>query len=243
MNRVCFCTYVSDEYYHSMGADKLVRSAKYFHPEIPMFVYGTEEIEQLEVPFGLMTPFIINKLIDAYEKVICFDADSMIVGKLNELLDANDYDVIAVRNNNDFDMAGMDQPIGQPGAGTEHYLNAGLIATTSKEFVNEWVDANLMYGRLLPFMEQSVMNVLCRKYKTLMVDAKDKGVYYGVSALSGTESHWDSWKEIAVVDGELILNEKKIKVLHQAGGFKLDKLGFYMFNTETRKRLIEICGL
>lgn len=244
---IAFCTYVSDRYYHSMGCDKLVRSAKYFHPNIPMIVYGDEDIAKHKVPFGLLHPFIIWQALLKYDAVVYFDADSMITGPLYELLLGleQDYTVIGVRNNNDFGKAGKDEPITQPGIGIEDYLNAGLIAVNdATKFLLEWQEANMLYGGLLPFKEQSVYNALCRKYKTLMIDPPESGVYYGVSGVYGTETHWDSWMDIKPEGGDLMLNGKKVKVLHHAGGGgNVNKLGFYMFNDETRKRLIEITGL
>ncbi len=242
--KVAFCTNISDEYYHSMGADKLVKSAKYFHPDIPFFVYGTKDVASHNIPPGLLIPFIIERLMGEFDMVVRFDGDSMLTGPIDEIINATDYDVIGVRNNNDFGKAGADNPIIQQGVSVDEYLNAGLIATTSKAFIKEWIDHNLRYAQMLPFVEQSVLNAIYKKYKTLIVDAIDSDVYYGVSGLYGNgtenETHWDSWKQIEVVNEELILGGKKVKVVHHAGGFKADKLCFYMFNDETRKRLITI---
>ena len=244
--KIAFCTYISDCYFHSIGAAKLLASLRYFHPNIPIICYGDTAIKEEGMDFGLLHPFMINRVMEqGYDAVIYFDADSIVTGSLDELLLAleNSYDIICVRNNNDQDKAGMDEPIGQEGAGTEHYVNAGLIAVKNKNFLKEWMEDNKKYGAWLPFKEQTVLNTIKGKYKSLIIDNKDTNVYYGVSCLSGTESHWDSWKEIHVMNGDLMLNYKKIKVLHHAGGKKEDKLGFYMFNDETRKRLIEITGL
>lgn len=242
--KVAFCTNISDEYYHSMGADKLIKSAKYFHPEIPFFCYGTTDVERIGVGLPIIMPFIINELIRRYDAVVRFDADSIITGPLTELLEALEkYEVVGVRNNNDFHKAGMDEPLGQPGAGTEHYMNAGLVGTTSKAFIEEWMSVNKMFGTMLPFGEQSVLNGIAQKYKTFIVDHFDSGVYYGVGGLYGEDTHWDSWKDISVgwqADNPLFLKDKQIKVLHHGGGFHENKLGFYMFNEQTRKRLIEI---
>lgn len=235
-----FCTYVSDEYYHSIGCDKLVKSAKYFHPEIPMKVFGTEDLKQFDVDFGLLHPFVIAPLLEEYDRVIYLDADSIITGELDELFSIKGYDIVGVRNNNDFGKAGIDEPFTQPQVGVWRYMNAGLVCTTSKDFVSDWKKYNAIFGYLLPHKEQNVYNGISLNYKTAIVDTRKSDVYYGVSALSGEESHWDSWKEIQVINDELWLNEKKVKVLHHAGGFKKDKLGFYMFNDQTRKRLITI---
>lgn len=237
---VAFCTNISDEYYHSMGGSNLEKSAKYFHPDIPFFTYKSAAVKELGIPHGLVMPFILNKLIDEYDMVVRFDADSLIVGPLDELLAATKYEVIGVRNNNDFEKAGKDNPIAQFNVSTFDYLNAGLVATTSKAFVEEWMRVNLAVGIMLPFVEQTVLNGIVKNYKTLIVDGLEKDIYYGVSCLHGGITHWDSWKDIVVEDGALKLRRKTIKVLHHAGGFMPHKLGLYMFSDEARVRIEEI---
>lgn len=245
---ICFVTNCSDEYYYSMGAEKLVKSARYFHPDIPFHVLGTEDMNALGGHNSFSMAPVINKFIDEYEWVVRLDADSMMSGPLDELLHEIAHngtaDIISVRNNNNKGKAGADEPISQPGAGTEHYLNAGLIATRSKDFLTDWMEHNFYYGEMLPFAEQSTFNALAQKYKTLIIDAPATDVHYGVSGLYGSgeegQSHWDSWKDIMVIKGELFLRDKKVKVIHHAGGFSPNKLGLYMFNEQTRKRLEEI---
>jgi hypothetical protein len=237
---IAFCTNISDEYMHSMGAYNLQKSARYFHPDIPFYMYKTKDIEALNIPLPIAMPFVISKLMDEYEMVIRIDADSLIVGPLDEILNAKGYDVIGVRNNNDFGKAGVDDAIAQFNVGIFQYLNAGLVATTSREFVDEWMDANLSFGTMLPFGEQTVLNAIKRKYNTLIVDGLGTNVYYGVSGLYGSTTHWDSWKDILVEDTALKLRGKTIKVLHHAGGFKEHKLGLYMFSSQARERIEEI---
>ena len=236
-----FCSYVSDEYYHSFGADKLVASAKYFYPEIPFFVFGTKEIEGYGLPVESLHPNMIGKLINDYECVVYFDADSIIVGPLDELFEEiSNYDVVCVRNNNDFGKAGKDEALSQQNRNIDIYVNAGLVATKSKRFVRDWIENNRLYAELVPFGSQSVLNTIIDRYKWSLVDHKDKPVYYGVSSLHGEQSHWESWKKIEVVGADLFLNDKKVKVLHHAGGFMPHKLGLYMFSDETRERIIQI---
>lgn len=245
--KIAFCTYVSDRFFDSMGARKLIASAKYFHPNIPFIHYGDKEINPLSISYGLLHPFMIDRAMkEGYDAIIYMDSDSMVVGPLNELLLAieQDYHIIGVRNNNDYDKAGMDEPIVQQGAGVEQYLNAGLLAVKrNTNFLETWMDWNLLHGESCAFKEQTILNILARKYKTLIIDPKDSKVYYGVSGLYGEVTHWDSWMDIKVDGKDLVLNKKLVKIIHQAGGTRNDKMGFYMFNNETRKRLIEITGL
>jgi hypothetical protein len=244
---IVFCTNCSDSHFYSLGCDKLVKSAHYFHPEIPFVVYGTEDVNKLGGLDGFTMAKVMHKLIDEYEWVVRFDADSMMTGELTELLDAIKgglYDVISVRNNNDYAKAGKNEPIVQKGIDTFEYLNAGLVATNSKAFLEGWMDCNAMFGHMCPFVEQSTLNSLARKFKLYILDRKEAPVFYGVAGLYGNgheeETHWDSWKEIVSAHGELYLDGKIIKVIHHAGGDSHYKLGFHMFSDQARKRLVEI---
>ena len=244
---ICFCTNISDSHYYSLGADKLIKSAHYFHPDIPFIVLGTEEVNKLGGLDGFTMAKVMHQLIDEYEWVVRFDADSMIVGELTELLAAikiGEYDVIGVRNNNDYGMAGVHEPISQKGVDTYEYLNAGLVATNSASFIAGWMDCNVMFGHMCPFGEQSTLNSLAQKFKTCILDRKESPVFYGVAGLYGNghelETHWDSWKEIIVAHGELYLDGKIVKVIHHAGGDNNYKLGFHLFSDQARRRMVEI---
>ncbi len=248
--KTLFVTHVSDDWYESVGASKLVASAKYFHPEIPFYVFGTKEIEELfkihpNVNWNTLQPFTTIHGLNEFDMVVHFDADSMIVGKLDELLDEDNYayDVIGVRNNNDYNQAGKDNPITQDFISIQNYLNAGLVACTSKEFLKTWCEFNIEFGNSQPFQEQSVLNYLCDRPNTLVkiLDPMYSNVHYGISGLFGTETHWDSWREISLNENkELILRNKTVKVLHHAGGHNQNKLDFNMFSQEVKERLNEI---
>jgi hypothetical protein len=244
---ICFVTNCSDSHYHSLGCDKLVKSAKYFYPEIPFFVLGTNEVNKLGGLDSFTMAKVMHQFIDEYQWVVRFDADSMITGPLDELFDAinsNQYDIIGVRNNNDYAKAGANEPITQKGIDTFEYLNAGFVATNSKAFIEGWMDCNAMFGHMCPFVEQSTLNSLSQKFKTLILDRKENPVFYGVAGLYGNgdenQTHWDSWREIIVAHGEFYLDGKKVKVIHHAGGSNDYKLGFHLFSDQARRRLIEI---
>ena len=44
---VAFCTHVSDDWFYTIGADKLLKSAKHFHPELPFYVFNSEQIQTI----------------------------------------------------------------------------------------------------------------------------------------------------------------------------------------------------
>lgn len=245
--RVAFCTHVSDNWYYSVGAHKLVKSAQYFHPEIDFYCFGDKQLSELfeihpHVNWNTVHPFVSAQLIDDYDMVVHFDADSMIVGKLNELLDESNlqYDIIGVRNNNDFNRAGKDAYITNPGQDPQTYLNAGLVAVTNGEVLVEWMEQNIQYGNQMPFQEQTILNYISTTRSTKIIDSVDSKVYYGISNLYGVETHWDSWKSIQVVDDQLTLNGKIVKVLHHGGGHGATKLDFNLFNEQTRRKLTHI---
>ncbi|HMX02919.1 MAG TPA: hypothetical protein PK511_14230 [Chitinophagales bacterium] len=244
---IAFCTYVSDKYYHSFGADKLLASAKYFHPDIPFFVFGDKEIAKFPLPVESLHPFMMNKLMAKFDIVVHIDADSIICGDITPVFEALETaDVVCVRNNNDYGKAGCDKALSQQNRDINIYVNAGFVATKSKEFVVDWMHNNLLFAELTPFGSQSVLNTIIDKYHWKLIDGIDDDCYYGVSCLHGENSHWESWQRIQVDEnGNLYLENyeraKTVKVLHHAGGFSPDKLGLYLFNDETRNRLTEIC--
>ena len=245
--KVAFCTHVSDDWYYSVGAHKLSQSLKYFHPEIDFYCFGDQQLNELfsihpNVNWNTVHPFVSYQLVDQYDMVVHFDADSMIVGKLDELLDESNlnFDIIGVRNNNDLNKAGKDNPITNSGLDTQKYLNAGLVAVTSKAFIKQWMLNNIEFGNQMPFQEQTVLNLMTNDWKTKIIDPIESNVYYGISNLYGNNTHWDSWMDVQLIENELILNNKKVKVLHHGGGHGATKLNFNLFNKEVKQYLTQI---
>jgi len=142
--------------------------------------------------------------------------------------------------NNDYNQAGKDHYITNPGLDPQKYLNAGLVAVTNKLFLEDWMKRNIAYGNDMPFQEQSILNEIAPDWKTKIIDPIESNVYYGISNLYGNNTHWDSWMDIQLIDNELILNNKKVKVLHHAGGSVAIKLDFDLFNEKVKQYLIQI---
>jgi len=249
MKDIVFCTHVSDHLYNTIGANKFVKSARFFHPEIDLVVFDNKILIPLmqndnRINWNNIHPIVSRTLANQYKTVIHFDADSMLTGKLTELLDAiKQYDVVGVRNNNDFQKAGKDSPISCHGVPYNKYLNAGLVAVSNPGFYEDWIKLNFEKSDFLPFGENDVLNMLIYNsdiYSSFIIDDIDSKVHYGVSGLYGNNTHWDSWKDITIDNNNLILNNKIVKVLHHAGGFNSNKLNFDMFSNEVKTRLTEI---
>lgn len=231
-----FETHVSDDWFEPVGAGKLVRSLKYFHPEIPIIIFPTKAIESAFKSgrnWFTLTPYLC-KQVALYHDIVChIDADSVVVGKLDELL-TFDYEIAGVRNNNDSGGAGKGGPFlrdkepANPNITVELFLNAGLVASSKLGFWTEWDFLNNVYAQFYGTGEQVVLNDVAYsgEYKLRILDPIEASVYYGVSSLSGTKTHWDSWQEVELIDNKLMLNNKQIKVLHHAGGHKIPKLQF-----------------
>jgi len=115
-----------------------------------------------------------------------------------------------------------------------------LVAITNKSFIEQWMLKNIEIGNQMPFQEQTVLNLMTNDWKTKIIDPIESNVYYGISNLYGKQTHWDSWKDIQLINHELYLNNKKIKVLHHGGGHGATKLDFNLFNEDVKQYLTKI---
>jgi hypothetical protein len=183
------------------------------------------------------------RLTNDFDLVVHFDADSIIVDRLDELL-VGDYDIACVKNNNHFGKAGKIPGIWFENVGVEYYVNAGLVASTKKEFWIDWL--NFTLSRDFPvYGEQDALNVLfySGKYRAKLLDPPNKDYYYGIANSWGVDTSYENWKEIQVRPDGLYTNNKKIKVLHHAGGAH-GKIRFEadLFNPETRRFIESFAG-
>lgn len=238
----------------SFGGNKLINSWSYFHPDIPILWYNenvTNEIIKQNARFCLCSfmPLIMKRAFkeSGADLVIKLDADSIVLGRLSEIIDCNDgTEIFGVRNDGDH-IGNADERQNRPqelwSLPNEKYINCGCVATSSEGFLNEWLELNKLiinkYGGIKEFWmcEQNTMNVSFHsgKYKTKILDPKGGDLFYGSSANSpspknhkcaqsvidtygGVFSNWASWKDIEYIDGKFILYGKTVKICHQAGG-------------------------
>lgn len=242
--KVAFVTHCSDDWFEDGGCSKLVRSANYFHPEVPFIRFGTKELNILNdmhnntLHWCNLNPAVSKEVAKHYDRVIHIDSDSMILGDLSDLLSAKE-DVTVVRNNNDYDTASKftDKPILYNGCKPEEYANAGLIASNLKEFWDYWIEQNSLYERSLPYREQDVLNKILqeKRFTHSFIDSKESKTHYGISCHYGEHTYWDSSKYIIFKEGGFWLKDKSIKIWHQAGGsHHFPKLNLdHFFNEET----------
>lgn len=244
--KVAFCTHVSDDWYIPGGARNLERSFRYFHPDIEFITFKSKDLDPMFKAgwnWVTMNAAITATIAKNYELIIHMDADSLVVSKLDEVLEAN-YWTAGVRNNNDLGLAGaMGSAVGlgkkggvNQGVAPKDYWNAGFIASTDPSFWDLWKERNKREAEQYPFYEQDILNLIVKEHRASKVcrtlDPIEGKLYYGLSSHFQTQedkSHWGSWKKINMDGQRLMLNGKQIKVLHQAGGSGLPKMDIDRF--------------
>jgi len=222
-------TIAFDELTHRL-AKRVKKSFEYFHPDIPFYIYEASDEKKIlgEVinpgpyPQGVsMRPRVCEKLLKKYSGVIYLDVDTVVAAKLDEFL-KGDFDVAASLN--------------VKGFGREALFNDGVFALTNKDFASQWT--RHVYDKFNNYNnDQYAFNFLTNigSYSVKVVDA-DK-VYYN-------ERSREFWGDIEVRQGKLFCNNRQLKVLHWAGGFKAmkDKLSCAKFNDRVRGFLDKITG-
>lgn len=223
--RIAAFTIADDELTHRL-ARRVRTSFGKFHPNIPFYVYDCNDEEKLlgEVRESAsackafeIRPRLCEMLLKDFDCVIYLDADTVVTDTLDEFM-AQDYDVAGSLN-----IAGNGFPPG--------YLNAGVSAITSADFCKEWTE--LMYKPNGGPSNQVHFNELAKsgRFVLKIVDAAD--VYYN-------ETSREHWKDIRLDnEGKLVCNNRRVKVLHWAGGVGRmeDKLSSKDFAPEVRKAL------
>lgn len=224
-------------------AKMMINSLRKFHSEeeLPVMIIGSKEIAEYDDPdfFYRATPLIASKLIKEYDLVIKLDADQIITGSLDYILD-NQYDVGTVYNWNRVDP----QVYGEVGFGTIHpreYYNCGLVAMRNERFIYQWLRlCRSHHFTRMPYREQGFLNVLAQygDYKVVCFD--DSTAWYGLVSKG-------EWERVVMSGDDLILpmgtdgypsHDKKIKVLHWAGGNQPNKMNYKIFfNEDVIKRL------
>jgi len=252
MKKIAFCTTVSDDKVTYFGTFKMINSFYKFHNDVPLYIFTNKDIQrELEKypenirSFYYLNPIMSKTLSEDYEKVVHIDADCIITDRLTEVIEDN-YEVATVRNNNDLGGACNGPPETFNGLiDWKVYANCGLIASSNKVFWDRWIELNIKNAGKFRQHEQDIVNFLLHRtseFKNTLLDPIESNVHYGLSNAYGKETLWDSWKDIDFINDGLYLNNKKIKILHNAGGF-VEKLNIdKLFNKDTARYLKDLCN-
>jgi hypothetical protein len=216
--KTVFFTHVSDDWFDPIGAAKFIASAAYTHADIPLVVFKSVDINaefaaDASLNWNNLIPVFGQKLCDKYDLVVHFDADSVILSRLDELL-ACDYDVAGT-----LDIVHWEKkyPV---------YLNCGLVAASCPDFWAEWRKLNYAFADHLPHYEQDVWNYLfhCGKYRGKVLD--DQNCFYGLSSdVHGNNK--ENGKNVELRRDGIYIRGRKIKVIHHATGHTLPKLDLH----------------
>lgn len=242
-------------------AKLMTNSLRKFHKDSPIKIYDAKDLEErggLEANYYKLTPLIAKELITEYELVIRLDADQLVLGDLNYVLDMS-YDVGTVLNINRVDppkygMIGLmgNGPHPQTGQSKwlvlpNEYYNCGFVAMRSEKFVNDWWNlCNSRYYERLQYGEQDILNYLAHLggYKTLCFDHyNEEKKYYAWHGLvsKGEESKAIlKGTDIIIPKGEDNYPDKDtvIKAWHTAAGGYEKKINYKIyFNKEVCERI------
>ena len=213
-------------------ARMMISSLRKFHTEeeLPLVLIGPEQLKATPDPlfFYRATPIIGKQFLnEGFETIIKLDADQVITGKLNHLWENVDYDVAVVQNSNPKEAKLY--PVQVWDIPSLAYVNCGMVAMRSKEFVKHWLD--LCYSPHFDhyqMREQDLLNILIYygDYKVKMLDNSNK--WHGLISKG-------YWVKTELKDGKLILpkneewpkdEDKEIVCLHWAGGNTPNKMNF-----------------
>ncbi len=247
MRPVVFYTFVSDDYYEPVGTPLLINSFKKFHPDIPLVIFRKDQVEKIIDPERKLMggavnwlnakPMFAKLLTDKFELVVNIDADSVVLGRLDEVL-TGDYDVGSVVNFNDYENVSVENIT------EEMYLQAGLVASRRPEFWDIWMDKSLKENWHLRCAENDTLNLVV--YNELVpqgwkLKVFDKTKDYMGCKLLGRE------KECELKQGGVMCRGEKVLLYHAAKGprnlpkLSPEKLLSYGFNHQVVSFIRE-CG-
>lgn len=230
MKKIVFYHIASDQY--KKYSDKMIHSFRIFYPKMPFVVFGQRDIEEAKAKNGVWCYATFGrKLAEQYKIVVEIDADSVVCDHLDEII-KGDYDIAAPLNGSP---GGMQTSM--PGIGRARYLNAGLHASTSKAFWEEWETRTLKDHKKYAYGEQDILNEIfwSGRYKTKLLDGLEGDPYYGASSCG-------HYKNIELNNLRLYLYGRRIKVLHTAGQSYRGKLSFFDAPLEVRDFISQLTG-
>jgi hypothetical protein len=222
---IVFFTIVDDRYYHAVGTEILINSFKKFHPEIDLVIFRQDMINKVfaekKVNFYNCKPTFAKILVPHYDKVVNIDADTIILGRLDKIIDS-DWEVGAVWNKNDYEDATVDNVT------KDMYVQAGMVGSSNPMFWDIWEIENKNALKLLR-QENDVLNQIwynnpiVKKMDRVIWD-KDKD-YMGCKSL-GREG------EFYINDGKIMCRKQQVLAYHSAKGganmpkFQFERMGF-----------------
>lgn len=225
--KTCFFTILEGNYSSCIEYDLFEKSFKYFHPDIPLFVIGDDQIKRLkETTPGLdlykMKASAAKLFYDEYDLVVNIDADHFIFSRLDEILEG-DYDVAAPSNNNNYENVSLSINSYRGNnyniVTEEKYIQAGLIASTSKDFWKTYEKASIQHADRMTCRDNDVLNLVIQfgNYDFKLLDGgwsptdPNRKSFYGCSSLALEN-------KCTLVNGVPCIDNIPLKCYHVARG-------------------------
>lgn len=228
--KIAFFTWITDNYRNSnIDFDGFYKSFKYFHPDIDLIVFDNSVIGPLfqSKPWlkGINCKASFAKLLyKDYDLLVNVDADFYFFDRCYEILEAN-YDIAACSNFNIVQNVSLQQQvlsgISIPYVDEKRYIQGGLIASTNKNFWDEYEYLSMILSEKLPIYENDVFNIIwySNKYKTKILDGDynyqlpNFSCYYNCSSLGRTS-------ECIIKNDRVFLDDKPMRSYHVAHGWE-----------------------
>jgi len=185
------------------------------------------------VNFYNCRPTFAKLLVPYYERVVGIDADSIVLGKLDEIIDG-DYEVGAPTNYNDYENMSIENVTEQM------FLQAGLVASNNPKFWDIW-EINNQNAMKYKAQENTVLNLIW--YNNPIVSKMKRKVFDGEKNYYGCKS-LNREKEFYLDNGKVMCRGEQVFIYHSAKGganmpkFQFDKMGF----PEEVARFMEVLG-
>jgi hypothetical protein len=169
-----------------------------------------------------------------YDLVIMFDGDTVIVDRLEEIIEeSKDFDVFGSLNVRSFH-GDKYLNLGVTGFKNNSFLTLYAEALQKEEMYKNYKNEQIIFNLLCGTLERDKEISLQNPFSIKTID-KDK-VYYN-------ERSRKYWKDMVVKNNKLFCNNRIVKVLHWAGGgknFQINKKTHPDFKPEVRDYLNKI---
>lgn len=223
MRKVCF-TAVEDKLYYPEGTHIFINSFKRFHPDIDLVVFRQDKVDKLfkekDINWYQAKPFFAQLLMNDYDLVVNMDADHVVTGRMKEVFDNVDYEVGLPWNFNDYENAAFENIT------EEMYLQAGMVASTSKAFWLRWQGMN---RKAMDYLrkENDIVNLLIyNEMPELKLKIFDKAKdYYGCKSL-GREPTFYIENDKLMCPDPVTKKGEQVLAYHFARGGQFPKLDF-----------------
>lgn len=228
--KTAFFTWISNDYRDSIiDFTGFYRSFKRFHPDIDLIVFDDTSIGRVfdsEEWINACTckAAFAKLLYNEYDLLVNVDSDFYFFDRCDAILKA-DYELACCSNYNVFHNVRLSSPNQNikgydiPDVDEVRYVQGGLVASTSREFWDEYYDVTRDLGSYFRLQENDTLNVIYHsgKYQTKVIDGDYDfnsprfESYYNCSSLGREKSFY-------IKEDKVFCDSKQVFSYHVARG-------------------------